>query len=147
MSAPTITTKLTPEAVARLQQAKADLLAHAENFDMGTWIRPSSDDIDNAIKRDREALTSDRGMECGTACCIAGFIALREREWVRGDLGATVGTFAAGLLGLPFWEANSLFLAGEWPDSLNLKLDRARTPKGRAKAGAAAIDWFIETHG
>lgn len=68
-------TRITPEGRARLLQAADDIVADAEHFDMKAYIGTS---CTKAVGYDAHgALMAE---VCGTTCCIAGAVVLRDRR-------------------------------------------------------------------
>jgi hypothetical protein len=115
--------------------------------------------------------TYDQGHFCNSAFCTAGHavaiarpriwkkahkmvapgpgsdvLSQRYLDWREGQ--ELVEQTARELLKIPAGLTFDLFSSGwRWPDKLFVRLEQARTPKQRARAGAKAIDDFIKTDG
>jgi len=101
--------------VALLEKIRDHILAEPNGFYMQDW-------------------------ECGTTCCIGGWaVKLSGQEWNRRT------TEPENLLGLSNWKQElSLFYTTNWPKKYEKAYDNAKTPKGRARAGANYINYFIK---
>lgn len=98
---------------------------------------------------------------CKTACCLAGSAVIMEglsvKEKINGHFvllppkdrnGYRGWTYtAAKVLDISPEEEDVLFNLSVWPQRFQLQYKRARSASGRAKSGAAMLDWFFKNYG
>lgn len=123
-----------------LEQAKRDILAHEEAFNMSDWVKP--------LKEIPDGETVLFEGFCGTSFCIAGAVVLRAGVGVTVDSkdnalcadGTTIAHKAAEILGISDITASfDLFHSQFWSEFMELDNSRHQT----AEDACRAIDAFI----
>lgn len=118
--------------IERMRKVAADVLAHAEQFDMSAWfISPRGNFVEEVSKIPPEGLGA-----CGTTCCIAGAAVLRAMaEKFPVYPYANIETAAAAYLDLDWDEKRRLFYVSDW--DVDLKDDYLCTESHTDQAQAA----------
>lgn len=130
-----------------LLQAKADILAHPDQCQMGDFY---SQYLDIGESDDGWGHGLEAG-GCGTAACIAGWIMFRVAgcatladadSMIWG--GEPLDKHAMRHAGLTEDERHALFFTSGWPQDLKHKLWKSTTPEQFAGVMAERIDRLIE---
>ncbi|SRR5258708_6225643 len=120
------------------EKIKQDIMEEPRRLYMDGFIRTWSK---WEIKIDKNA------PPCGTAACIAGKACLLSGK-IHLDNMLAISSYAIDLLDISYLRRLEggrvpLFYLEYWPEKLRNKHEKAKSPRGRAKAACDAIDAFI----
>ena len=126
-----------------LQRIKAHILEEPKRYEQATY--------------GAKLLPEEGGPACGTVACLAGWAVVLSGKRLLdkdGSCRIDVDTLAYKLTGLgpkgfmadKYYEKfGSVFgTGGGWPKRFATRLEKAKTPKGRARVAADYIDFMIQ---